>query len=122
MLGRALGLPEPVLEQIEEDERNLFDKCFSKYKLLIDQLTVGRVKVKSSTIVRIGTPSSSPSSAYLLSMKRVGNPVDEKYGSRFPERGLCLVLRACTPYKFPSLSPSLPPPLSRGITLKFYFT
>ena len=36
--------------------------------------------------------------------------MDEKYGSRFPERGLCLVLRACTPYEFPSLSPSLPPP------------
>ena len=72
MLGRALGLPEPVLEQIEEDERNLLDKCFSKYKLLIDQLTVGWVKVKSSTIVKIGTLSSSPSSAYLLSMKRVG--------------------------------------------------
>ena len=74
MLGRALGLPEPVLEQIEEDEHNLFDKCFSKYELLIDQLTVGRVKVKSPTIVQIGTSSSSPSSAYLLSMKRVGNP------------------------------------------------
>ena len=28
MLGRALHLPENVLEEIEEDERRPFDKCY----------------------------------------------------------------------------------------------
>ena len=32
MLGRTLGLPEAVLEQIEEDKPKLFEKCYSKYK------------------------------------------------------------------------------------------
>lgn len=32
MLGRALGLPDAVLEQIEEDEHKLFEKCYSEYK------------------------------------------------------------------------------------------
>ena len=28
MLGRALDLPKPVLEQIEEDKPDLFEKCY----------------------------------------------------------------------------------------------
>lgn len=32
MIGRFLGVSDAVLEQIEEDEPKLFDKCYSKYE------------------------------------------------------------------------------------------
>lgn len=32
-LGRVLGLPEPVLEQIEEDKRELFEKCYGVLRI-----------------------------------------------------------------------------------------
>ena len=32
MLGRALDVSDAVLEQIEEDEPKLFEKCYSEYK------------------------------------------------------------------------------------------
>ena len=35
MLGRILCLPEPVLEQIEEDERHLPEKCYGVYKITV---------------------------------------------------------------------------------------
>ena len=33
MLGRILCLPESVLEQIEEEERHLAEKCYGVYKI-----------------------------------------------------------------------------------------
>ena len=38
MLGRILFLPEPVLEQIEEDERHLTEKCYGEYKINISKI------------------------------------------------------------------------------------
>ena len=38
MLGRILCLSEPVLEQIEEDERNLTEKCYGVYKINISKI------------------------------------------------------------------------------------
>lgn len=35
MLGRTLCLPDPVLEQIEEDERHLPEKCYGVYKITV---------------------------------------------------------------------------------------
>ena len=38
MLGRILCLSEPVLEQIEEDERHLTEKCYGVYKINISKI------------------------------------------------------------------------------------
>ena len=38
MLGRILYLSEPVLEQIEEDERYLTEKCYGVYKINISKI------------------------------------------------------------------------------------
>ena len=55
MLGRALDLPEHVLEQIEEDERKLFDKCYGVeefsniFLLMIDDFYYGIFSIKRRT-------------------------------------------------------------------------
>ena len=38
MLGRILYLSEPVLDQIEEDERQLTEKCYGVYKINISKI------------------------------------------------------------------------------------
>lgn len=38
MLGRVLCLSEPVLDQIEEDERHLTEKCYGVYKINISKI------------------------------------------------------------------------------------
>ena len=38
MLGRILCLSEPVLDQIEEDEHQLTEKCYGVYKINISKI------------------------------------------------------------------------------------